>query len=175
MRLLKGLLLCFSVLATTTAAAAQTTVSLPDTSLTTKLVLLATAVVTVPAGVTFNVTNINASSAASPASVSVTAIVIVVSGQVNISLKAGAASFTPPAAGATTWSAGDVSWNAASWTNATGAAGTLSSSAFGLVATCPVGVTSCSTTGLVFTLKPKPTVKISGHHTLTIIWKFEAI
>ena len=37
-------------------------------------------------------------------------------------------------AGATTWSASDVSWNAATWTAATGVAGTLSNAAFNTVA-----------------------------------------
>ena len=163
--------------AAVTAAEAQTTVRLPDTSLTTPLITeaLDTAVVTVPSGVAFAVRNVQASSAASAASLSVTSILIPLTGRVKISVQAGAAQFTPPVAGAATWSAADVSWNAAAWSNGAGAAGTLTGAAFHQVATCSAGVLACSTTGLVFSLGPKPAVKISGHHGLTIVWKFEAI
>jgi hypothetical protein len=160
------------------AAGAQTTVTLPDTSQTTTLTsnVSEQARVTVPANVTFNVTNIAASTAASGASVTVDNIALATATkQLKISIQAAAASFTPPVAGATTWSAGDVTWNAATWTNATGASGTLSNSAYNTVATCDADAASCSTTGLVFTLGAKSSVKRSGNHTLNITWKFESI
>lgn len=159
-------------------AMAQTTVNLPDTSQTTTLTsnVSEQARVTVPAGVTFNVADVSSSTAASSASVTVTNIVLAsATKQVKVSIQAGAASFTPPVAGATTWSAGDVTWNAAAWTNATGASGTLSNSSYNTVATCDADVSSCSTTGLVFTLGAKPAVTRSGSHTLSITWKFESI
>jgi hypothetical protein len=160
------------------AAGAQTTVSLPDTSQTTTLTASVPeqARVTVPAGVTFNVNDINSSTAASAASVTVDNIALAsATKQLRVSIQANAASFTPPVAGATTWSAGDVSWNAATWTNATGANGTLSNSAYNAVATCDADAASCGTTGLTFTLGAKSTVKRSGDHTLVITWKFESI
>jgi hypothetical protein len=160
------------------AAGAQTTVTLPDTSQTTTLpsTVSEQARVTVPAGVTFNVNDVSSSTAASGASVTVSNIVLATATkQLKVSIQANAASFTPPVAGATTWSAGDVTWNAATWTNATGANGTLSNSAYNEVATCDTDAASCSTTGLVFTLGAKSTVKRSGNHTLTITWKFESI
>ena len=92
-----------------------------------------------------------------------------------MSVQANAASFTPPVGGATTWSASDVTWNAATWTNATGASGTMSNAAYGAVATCTAGVSTCSTTGLVFTLGAKASVQQAGDHTLTVTWKFESI
>lgn len=157
---------------------AQTTVSLPDTSQTTTLTANVSeqATVTVPAGVTFNVTDVSSSTAAAAASVTVSNIVLATATkQLQISIQAGAASFTPPVAAATTWSAGDVSWNAAAWTSATGAAGTLSDVSYGAVATCAADAASCSTTALVFTLGAKPAVKRSGNHTLSLTWKFESI
>lgn len=159
-------------------ALAQTTVSLPDTSQTTTLTsnVNEQARVTVPAGVTFNVTDVASSTAASAASVTVSNVVLATATkQVKISIQAGAASFTPPVGGATTWSAGDVTWNAAAWTSATGASGTLSNSSYSEVATCDADTASCSTTGLVFSLGAKPTVKRSGNHTLSVTWKFESI
>jgi len=159
-------------------AHAQTSVTLPNTSQTTTLTASVSeqARVTVPAGVTFNVTNITASTAASAASVTVDNIVLATATkQLQVSLQANAASFTPPVGGATTWSASDVTWNAATWTNATGASGTMSNSAYNTVATCTADAATCSTTGLLFTLGAKSTVKRSGNHTLVVTWKFESI
>jgi len=160
-----------------TALLAQT-VTLPDTSYSTtaNANVSEQAQVTVPANIAFPVTDIASSTAASAASVTVGNIVLATSTkQLKISIEAGAASFTPPLTGAATWSAGDVTWNAATWTNATGGSGTLASGIFSTVATCAANAASCSTAGLVFTLGAKTTVKRSGNHSLTVIWKFESI
>jgi hypothetical protein len=160
------------------ASQAQTTVTLPDTSQTTTLTAVVNdqARVSVPSGVTFTVDDIASNTVASEASVTVTNIVLATaSKQLKISLQSDTASFTPPVGGATTWSASDVSWNAASWTNASGTAGTLSSSAYTTVATCTADAASCNTTALAFTLAARTTVKRSGNHTLVVRWKFESI
>jgi len=156
---------------------AQTFVVLPDTSLVTAAAAKVTesARVTVPAGVTFPVTNIRTSTAAPAAALTVTQIVLdSTTSRLRISLRAGASTFTPPKVGAATWSAGDVSWNAATWTAAVGSSGTLSQGNYNVVATCNANVTGCSTTALVFTLAPKTTVKRSGAHTMIVTWKFES-
>lgn len=159
-------------------AQAQTNVTLPDTSQTTTLTATVSeqARVIVPANVTFNVTDVGSSTAASGASVTIDRIVLATATkQLKVSIQAAAASFTPPVVGATTWSAGDVTWNAAAWTSATGASGTLSNSSYNTVATCDANAAACSTTGLVFTLGAKSTVQRSGSHTLSVTWKFESI
>ena len=159
-------------------AMAQTAVVLPDSSQTTTLTATVSeqAQVSVPAGVTFNVTNVTASTAASSASVSASSIVLsTATKKLKVSIQASAAAFTPPVGGAVTWSASDVTWNAASWTNATGASGALSNSSYNEVATCDSDAATCSTTGLTFTLAAKNTVKRSGNHTLAVTWKFESI
>ena len=166
------------VLASSSAAFAQVGVTLTDTSQTTTLTANVSeqARVTVPSGVTFSVNNVSASTAASAASVTVTSIVLATATkQLVVSLQANAASFTPPVVGATTWVAGDVTWNAAAWTNATGASGTLSNAAYNTVATCAADASDCSSTALVLTLGAKPTVKRAGNHTLVVTWKFESI
>ena len=166
------------VVAAAGTASAQVTVTLPDTSRTTLLTATVSeqARVIVPATVTFSVADIGTSTNASAASITVDRIVLATATkQFKISLQAGAAAFTPPVVGATTWSATDVTWNAAAWTTATGAAGTLSSAAFNTVATCDANAPACSTTGLVFTLASKATVQRSGSHTLSVTWKFESI
>jgi hypothetical protein len=177
--------LCFRVsavgamlIALSSPAFAQQSVTLTDTSQTTTLTANVSeqARVTVPAGVTFSVTNVSSSTAATAASVMVQNIVLATATkQMRVSLQANAASFTPPVVGSTTWGAGDVSWNASTWTNATGAAGTLSNSAYTAVATCTADTPDCSTTGLVFTLGAKPAVQRAGSHTLVVTWKFESI
>ena len=158
-------------------AQAQVTVTLPDTSLTTTLTATVSpqARVTVPAGVTFNVTDTSVATAATGASVSVANIVTAsAASQLQLSLQADAANFTPPVAG-TTYAATDVSWAAGSWTNASGSAGTLSSAVYNTVSTCTADVSSCSTTGLVFTLGANAAVNRSGNHTLVIRWRVAAI
>ena len=159
-------------------AAAQIVVVLPDSSQTTTVsaVVNEQARVSVPAGIAFSVTNVGAATDALPAAVSVDQIVVAsATRQLRISLRADAASFTPPVGGATTWAAGDVSWNAASWTAATGAAGSLSAATFSTVATCDPGATACATSALTFSLAAKPAVQRSGTHTLIVTWKVESI
>jgi hypothetical protein len=166
------------VLTFSSVAYAQTSVTLTDTSQTTTLTASVSeqARVTVPAGITFNVSNVAASTAASAATVSVSSIVLATATkQFKVSLQANAAAFSPPVGGAVTWSASDVSWNAAAWTNATGALGTLSNAAYNTVATCAADAADCSTSALVFTLGAKGTVKRAGSHTLVVTWKFESI
>lgn len=166
------------VLVPASASYAQTTIALPDTSQTTTLTAVVTeqAQVTVPAGVTFNVLNVGANTSAAAASVTVQNIVLSsATRQLRVSIQANAASFTPPAVGDTTWSASDVSWNAATWTNATGTAGALTNAAYTAVATCTADVSDCSTTGLVFTLAAQPAVRRAGNHTLVVTWRFEAL
>ncbi len=164
------------------AVAAQTVIGVPNTSTTTTLTASVSeqASVTLPASVTFTVSNISASTNAGTQTISIQNIVLATATkQLAISLIANAASFTPPVAGAATWSAGDVSWSAPgggpnAWVNAVRNNGTLSSAAYTLVATCNADTSSCSTTGFQLTLGPKATVKRSGAHTLTVTWKFEA-
>jgi len=166
------------LIAGVTAAGAQTTVTLPDTSQTTTLTATVgdQARVTVPTGVSFTVSDITSSTVASPATVTVSNIVLATaSKQLRMSLQAEAAAFTPPVGGAASWAASDVTWAAASWTNASGAAGTLSNSAYNAVATCTADVSSCSTSGLTFTLAANTSVKRSGNHTLVVRWKLESI
>ncbi|MEX2271459.1 MAG: hypothetical protein WD690_08320 [Vicinamibacterales bacterium] len=163
---------------TASAASAQTAVTLPNSTQTTTLTANVSeqAQVTVPAGVTFNVTNVGASTAASAASVTVNSIVLATATKtLKISLQGNAAAFTPSVALAATWAVGDVTWSAATFSNGTGAAGTLIDTAYTAVADCAADAASCSTTNLVFTLAAKSTVKRSGNHTLAMTWKFESI
>ena len=161
------------------AGYAQQPVTLTDTSQTTTLTANVSeqARVTVPAGVLFNVTDVLSATAASgPATVTVQGIVLAsATKQLTVSIQANAASFTPPSVGDATWSASDVTWNAAAWSNATGAAGALSNAAYAAVATCDADAASCSTSDLVLTLGGNAAVKRAGDHTLVVTWKFESI
>jgi hypothetical protein len=161
-----------------TAVLAQTTVILPDSTQTTPVSAYVPEQlrVTVPAGVSFNVTNIGTATAANVVTVAIDQIIVTTATkQIRLALRAVTASFTPPESGAATWTASDVSWNAASWTAATGAGGTLSSAVFTPVATCAAGATACSTTTLMFSLAANPAVQRSGTHRLVVTWKLESI
>ena len=166
------------VLALPALLAAQVSLTLPSTSQTTaaSAVVSEQARITIPAGITFGVTNVSVLTTASAAAVTVSNVVLATSTkQLKLSVLANASSFTPPVVAATTWSAANVTWTAGSWTNATASAQTLSSAAYRTVATCTAGVVSCSTTGLVLRLAAKTTVKRSGAHTLVVRWKVESI
>jgi hypothetical protein len=166
------------------SAGAQTAVTLPNSGQTTTLTAAVAeqVKVTVPAAATFNVTNVSSNTSTGNLTVSAQNIVLTTATkQLRISLIANAAAFMPPVAGATTWSAADVSWTSGpgggpnQWQNAAGSAGTLSSAAYTTVATCNADAGSCSSTGFKLDLAAKPTVKRSGSHTLTVTWKFESI
>ncbi len=133
-----------------------------------------TADVTVPATVNFFVYDIGSSTNSSNQSVSVTDITLDAGHALKISLQADAPDFTPPVGGATTWSVGNISWNAATWSNGSGASGTLSNTGYNEVARSDVDATSCSTSNLVFTLAAKSTVSRAGEHSLSATWKFES-
>lgn len=159
-------------------AAAQIVVSLPSTTLTTTMTATVSeqARVSVPAGVLFTVGDIGASTEATAAAVTVDQIVLASAAkQIRVSVQADAASFTPPDIGAPTRAATAVSWNAASWTNATGTQGVLSSASYNTVATCTAGVSDCSTNDLVFTLAPNTNITTAGSHVLTVTWKIESL
>jgi hypothetical protein len=159
-------------------ALAQTTVTLPDSGQQTTLTAAVSeqATVAVPAGITFAVDDISVSTVAESAGVTITNIALATATkQLKVSIQADASAFTPPVAEATTWNAADVTWNAATWSNATGASGTLSNASTNEVATCSADAAGCSTTGLVFTLAPNASVKRAGDHTLSITWTFESV
>lgn len=166
-----------------TGAAAQTTGALPVNDQTTTFTAAVSeqARITVPAGVTFSVSNIAASNSQDIAIAVQNIVLTTASRQLRISVKADSAAFTPPQSGATTWAATAVSWTSGpgggpnAWQNATGSAGTLSSASFNTVATCNPDVASCSIAKLPLTLGSATGVSRSGSYSLTVTWKFEAI
>lgn len=179
-----SVLVCVTGLLGSGTAAAQSAALLPDTTQTTTLTAAVAeqARVTVPAGITFAVTNVNVATTQGSVAISVQNIVLATATkQLRISLVGNATSFTPPVGGAATWSAADVSWTAGpgsgpnAWQNATGSAGTLSSAAYTTVATCDPDASSCSIAKLTFALAPNPAVKRSGAHTLMVTWRFESM
>src|ERR1700686_1803194 len=161
------------------ASAQGTAVTLTDSSQSTTLTANVSeqARITVPASVTFNVTNTAAITNAA-AAVTVTNITLAsATKQLQISVVAGNLSFTPSVVGGTTWTSSDVSWDAVAFSNAgVGTAGALAGVAtYNIVQTCAVAVTDGSTANLPFHLAAKPTVNYAGSHTLTMTWKFASI
>jgi hypothetical protein len=166
------------VLLNSCPASAQAVVALPDASRTTVMAAIVAEQyqVSAPKGATFHVARTAGRVSASPVAVSVTGITLpAASPPLRLLLMANAPRFTAPPGAAETWSAGDITWNAATWTNGTGSAGVLSDTAYTAVATADEDVASISTTGLTFTLAARPGVRVGGNQTLTATWKIECI
>jgi len=131
--------------------------------------------VSVPAEVDFTVVNVSSATASAAQTVSATTVVLLNGQALRVELQAGDADFTAPAGGTITWAASNISWNAATWSNGTGATGTLSSAAYTKLADSNANAGSMSANNLVFTLAAKATVDRAGDHTLTATWKFSSI
>ena len=130
-----------------------------------------------PATVAFTVSDINAATTAT-ANVSITKIVLNLDNNLKVSIQADAAEFSVPAGADPavhgTWAASDVSWTATGWVNGTGAAGTLSNTAFGHVVTSDNNAASLSNGTMSFSLAPKD-VTVAGTYQLVATWKVESI
>ena len=127
------------VLAFASLGSAQTSVTLTDTSQTTTLTANVSeqARVTVPAGVTFTVGDVAASTAAGAASVRSRTSFWRPQPSSSRSRCRRMRQRSPPRLEARQPGRQPMSaWNAAAWTNATGAAGTSSNAAYNTVATC---------------------------------------
>src|SRR5947209_7957477 len=114
------------------AASAQTAVTLPNSSqsVTFTANVAEQALINLPTSVSFTVNDVSQGTT-SNAAVTISNIVLATATkQLQVSLQADAASFTPPVASAATWSAGQLSWNASSWTGGSINAAALSSSAY---------------------------------------------
>lgn len=157
---------------------AQSTVYLPEEGQTSTANAAVTeqARVSVPPSILFDVVDISEPTESSPVSVLVDHIVLAsASRMLQISVRADASSFQAPYGGTPTWSAGDITWGEASWVNGEGYAGTMSDSAFNVLAMCDPGVSECNTADLVFELAPNLTVQRAGGHALSVTWKFEGV
>jgi hypothetical protein len=133
--------------------------------------------ISIPAAVTIDVSDVNGVSAKPNQVVTVSQIVLAsATKQLRLSIQANAATFSAPAGAPTTWAASDVSWSTTqNRTNATATDGTLSNTAYNIVATCNADVSSCSTNRLKFTLAANANIRRSGTYTIGITWKIESI
>ena len=170
------LILLMGALLLAVGVASAAVVTLPNETQTTTFTATVSeqANVAVPAGVAFAVTNVSASTASSAQSVSATAIVLTNAKALRVELQAIDTSFTAPTGGSVTWYCSDVSWNAATWTNGTGASGTLTDSMYRKLNDTSANAASTATTNLVFTLAARATVDRAGAHTLFAEWKFSS-
>jgi hypothetical protein len=178
MKLIKTLITTAVLVGVAAAVASGTSGStLPDTSQATTFTATVNeqAAVSVPATATFSVTNVAASTATSSQTVSATNVALTNGKKLRIEIQANAATFTPPTGTEVTWNASDVNWNAATWTNGTGASGSLSSSEYTkVVDMTSANSASLTTTALVFTLAAKSSIDRAGDYTLACTWKFSS-
>ena len=131
--------------------------------------------VTVPAFVSFAVTNVNVSTTGSPNpfTISFTKADHFNKLAFRISVKAVASSFTPPAGPSIP--ASKVSWSIVSAQNGTGYNGTLSSTAYTIVYQS-VPEPSSGSVSLTWSLAaPGASGLRAGNHTLSLTWRLEAV
>jgi hypothetical protein len=127
-----------------------------------------------PLGVTFNVTNISATTTGSPnpTAVQFSSPNLLGNHVLRISVRADAADFTPPS-GAIKIPASRVSWTTSNASHGIASNGTLSSASYALVF---VGQKNqAGGVDLAWTLAPPPSGIRAGAHTLTIRWKVESV
>ena len=136
-----------------------------------------TVTVTVPAGVSFSVIDVTASSSGAPNLVTVTysnPLLFQNSQKLKISVRADSTTFAGP--GTTRIPASSVSWTATA-SGGTASNGTLSSAAYGEVLRSGGNLkpTSTGAASLHWSLAPIAAAGLrAGTHTLTVRWKFEA-
>ena len=136
-----------------------------------------TVIVTVPAGASFNVSDVSASTTGTPNPVTVsfsTPLLFLNNQKLKISVRADSATFGGP--GTTHIAASAVSWTATA-SNGNPSNGTLSSAAYGEVyrSQANLNLFSTGSVSVRWTLGPIAAAGLrSGTHTLTVRWKFEA-
>jgi phage tail tube protein FII len=127
-----------------------------------------------PSAIGFNVLDHTIATNSAAQTVTLDNIVLLDTKKLKISIKASAASFTAAAGAGTSYTAGNVTWNdGGTWTNGTGATGTLATS-YNEVVTSDANAASLSTTGLVFTLAARDDIDRAGNYTLAATWKLES-
>ena len=138
-----------------------------------------TAVVTIPASVSFAVTNVNntTSGAPSPVTLSYNTAILVTGQRLRFSVQADTATFASPGTGGAKIPASNVSWTATNAAGGSGSNGTLSGSTFVLVYQSNAYglVPIAGSVNLAFTLAAPGASIRAGVHSLTMRWKIEAI
>ncbi|PKN59329.1 MAG: hypothetical protein CVU56_01305 [Deltaproteobacteria bacterium HGW-Deltaproteobacteria-14] len=135
----------------------------------------ASATVTVPALVSFQIYDVNVSTTASPSSVRISFrdATMGLGESLRISVSADASTFATPGGG-TAIPASALSWTTSSAVNGTGSPGTLDSGSFQAVYDSVANATSGSV-DMTWTLAPPPAGVAAGDHELTVHYRFEAL
>jgi hypothetical protein len=132
-----------------------------------------TVTVSVPASVTFNVTNVGVDTAGSPAPTRVTFSGLLALNTLRISIKADAAAFTPPSPSSGI-PASNVRWTTSNSSGGTGSNGSVSSAVWTQLFQSALLATSGGV-DVTWTLGAPGGGIRAGNHTLTIRYKFEAM
>jgi hypothetical protein len=129
--------------------------------------------ITVPAGVSFAVTNVNADTASAPANVSYNLAILLPLRRLRISVKADTANFTSPPPASGLIPASKAVWTTSNASGGTGSSGTLSSAAYGVVYESNV-LTLSGAVDVNWTLKAPGAGIRAGAHTLAVRYKVES-
>ena len=132
-----------------------------------------TVTVSVPASVTFNVTNVGADTIGSPAPTRVTFSGVLLLNVLRVSIKADAPAFTPPSPSLAIPSS-NVRWTTANSSGGTGSNGSVSSAAWTQLFQSALLATS-GRVDVTWTLAAPGGGIRAGSHTVTILYKFEAM
>ena len=132
-----------------------------------------TAVVSVPASVTFTVTNVNGSTDATEFDVSFASAVLTTGHKLRIGVQATSTDFAPPIAGAAI-PASRVTWAVRAAGAGTGYNGTLSGSGYVMAYQSNAGATS-GDVHLIFSLAAPGSQIRAGTHTIYLQWRFESV
>ena len=132
--------------------------------------------ITLPAGITFAVTNIANTTTGSPnpAQLRFNQAILLPTKVLRVSVKADTPTFTPPVPSAKPIPASNVSWTTSNPTRVTGSNGTLSSSSYTLVFQSQANANN-GNLDVTWSLSPPPVGVRAGAHQLTVRWKVESI
>jgi hypothetical protein len=138
-----------------------------------RLIAAETVKITLPAAVTFAVTNVSVSTTGSPnpTTISFSNASLLVTHSLRISVEA-TGNFVPPSGAAIP--ASNVTWTTSGAVHGTGSNGTLSTTAYGQLFQSVVHPNSGSVS-VTWTLLAPGTSIVAGAHVLTMRWKLEAV
>lgn len=129
--------------------------------------------VTVPPGVSFNVTDVTQNTAAPTVTLSFTNASLNGNHQLEISVMAAAPNFTPPA-GTVTIPASNVTWTATT-PDGTATGGTLSATTYTRIYISSRPCPASGSVDITFTLAAPGTGIRAGDHTLPLRWMFDSV
>lgn len=128
----------------------------------------------VPDMIWFDATDVTVRTDISVSEVNISNISLAPGNALRLELKANSEETTPPEGGTVAWVAGDFSWLASTWIGGTGHAGTLSSTAYTVVAESEPNATQLYCGEMFWSMAARPECDRAGAHELWATWKISS-